>query len=153
MKILSCFILLLFTAEVVSAQVKDNRKCEWVRFGNIVLDPSVVVDFNSFTIKDVPDSTVTFELNSSSNLLTIRSYNRLPDSIFLCYRILDIPRGKYYSKSMELYDSMANFKDYGLDISPIALKKDQLFETGDVNTMGRLSRGFSIGSNQNCFQY
>ncbi len=151
MKKLSCFILFLLTAEVVSGQVKDNRICEWVRPGNIALDPSIVVDPSSFTIKDFTDSLLIFEFNTSNNLLAVRSHTKFPDSILLCYRILDIPQKKYYSKSMDLYDSTANFKDYGIVISPMTLKKGQLFETGDVNTMGRLSRGFSIGSNQNMF--
>ncbi len=144
-------ILLLISIHAVTAQVKDNRHCGWVQPGNIIIDDGTVPDPSSFSIKNSTDSTLAFEFNYSTGSVIVKSQFKLPDSVLLCYRILDINQKKHFSKSMGIYDSTAKFKDYGIAQTPIAIKKDQLFETGDVNTMGRLTRGFTVGSNQNVF--
>jgi len=64
--------------------------------------------------------------------------------------IAHIKSVKLAHRTLEEYDSTAFFKDYG---KPRGLNstREQLFETGEVNTAGKLSRGFTMGTNQNMF--
>ena len=140
-KTLTC--LLLFT-QLALAQSEDNQRCIWTNQDTINIQGNI----DPTSIYILSDS-VSFQYNARQNSIQLIT-NQSIDSVMVCFRVLAISDTTFSNRSMSLYDSTAKFKDYNSQ-QVFAVPKEQLFETGEVNTTGRLTRGFSIGSNQDVF--
>jgi len=142
------FICLSFITGITFAQGIDNRRCAWTNTYKLSIEGHV--DPGSF--KSPSHDSITFSFNQvTKTLLILSSKTRtFTDSVQVCYRLLAVSDSTFSNKSIELYDSMVMFKDYAQTQS-LQMAKEQLFETGNVNTTGRLTRGFSLGSNQDVF--
>ncbi len=149
--------MMIFSAltGIVVGQINDNRRCRWVKGNEALLQPTdtsgLVIDPSSFIIRTPGSLQVEYTWDSRTNKLLIRSEIELPDSVEVCYRVIGIETRPLFSRTLNEYDSTAHFKDYERIKNPLITKREQLFETGDVNTSGRLSRGFTLGTNQDLF--
>jgi len=142
-----------FCQTIESPEV-DNRKCTSIQDPVIMLksktDDSYLIDPSTFRLNGVQDSLYSLSFDAETGQLTIYGWNNFEDSVELCYRTINIKSIKLAHRTLEEYDSTALFKDYG---KPQGLnsRREQLFETGEVNTAGTLSRGFTVGTNQDMF--
>jgi len=140
-RILTC---LLFFTHLAFAQSEENQRCFWTNQKTIEIEGNI--DPGSIYL---PYDSISFSYNAALNRIQLTTSTSF-DSIRVCFRLLAISDSTFSNKSMAQYDSMAKFKDY-YSTQSLAVQREQLFETGDVNTTGRLTRGFSIGSNQDVF--
>ncbi len=69
----------------------------------------------------------------------------IPDSIRVGFRVIRLPISTFAGRTLHEYDSAAPFKDYGKFV-PVIQERQRLFETGNVATTGRLSRGITVGN-------
>ncbi len=149
--------LMIFSAitGIVVGQINDNRKCQWVKENEVLIEPTdtlgLVIDPSTFIIHTPGSLQVEYTWDSQANKLIIHSEIELLDSVEVCYRVIDIETRPFFSRTLNEYDSTAHFKDYERVKNPVITKRVQLFETGTVNTSGRLSRGFTLGTNQDLF--
>ncbi len=150
------FLMVFFSITgIVVGQNINNRQCRWVKGNEALIQPTdslgLVIDPSTFIIRTPGDLQVDYTWDARTNKLRIHSESSLPDSVEVCFRVIGIATLSLFSRTLNEYDSAAHFKDYGRSMNPVITKREQLFETGDVNTTGRLSRGFTLGTNQDLF--
>jgi len=135
-------LIFLFIACVAHAQSQDNRRCIWSKSSSLKINENI--DPSTIYIQD----SLGFNFEADTNTISLTD-EFTADSVKICFRVLSVHDSTLVHKTLILYDSMAI--DYRIKFMTSGISKEKLFETGDVNTTGRLTRGFSLGSNQDVF--
>jgi len=119
--------------------------------------PSAAFELDSLTIilptlRCISDTSARFSFDFKSNKLTLLSQSNPSDSLILVYRRYPFAAYKpMYRFGLNLYDSIVNFTDYpGLERTRPE-KREELFALPGIQKSGAISRGISLGNNQNGF--
>ncbi len=117
--------------------------------GPFVLD-SLTLIFPS--LKCLSDSSLRFSFDFKTNQIKQESGKREGDSLEFEYRTYPFAAYKpVYKFSRTLYDSILSFVDYpGLE-KPAGEKREELFALPGIQKNGAITRGISLGNNQNGF--
>jgi hypothetical protein len=120
-----------------------------VQFHEFELDSLTII---SPTLRCISDTSIRFSFNFKTNKVRILNAVSGLDSLDLEYGLYPFAAYKPIKKfGLELYDSLFNFADYpgignqGLD------KREELFSLPGIQKSGAISRGISLGNNQNGF--
>jgi hypothetical protein len=136
------------------AKGQDNgQKCRWVSaFSSPIHLDSLSVLPSSIKIVDYQGDTPKFSYDINTGLLKWNSHIE-EDSVLVCYQTLPFQFNKpYYKRSLAQYDSNAYFADYKRVIGgQVNEKREELFATDQLHKTGAITRGLSLGSNQNVF--
>ena len=144
-------ILFFFIVQYSFGQY-SNYRCKWVKPTElgVKLDTLSIVP-GSIETRDPSGYTATY--NVASNSLTFSPFP-LPDSILVCYRVypFDLYK-KTYKRDLSIYDSVGGYREVirmpGFNSNP--QQREELFTTPGINKTGVISRGISVGNNQNVF--
>ncbi|GAB4396225.1 MAG: hypothetical protein OHK0053_09780 [Microscillaceae bacterium] len=76
-----------------------------------------------------------------------------PDSVLLCYRVLPFNLAdRRFQRDPAQYDSLGLYTDELFTFpTPFVAEKEQVFDLGEIQKSGSLTRGISIGNRQNAF--
>ncbi len=118
-------------------------------------DSSFVLDSLTLilpTLKCISDSSVSFTFDFKTNRLKPSGGVLRGDSLVLEYRTYPFAAWKpVYRFSRNLYDSVLNFADYPGIARPEEEKREELFALPGIQKNGAITRGISLGNNQNGF--
>jgi hypothetical protein len=134
----------------VFAQV-SNQRCKWLKTADSpqFLDSLSVLPA-SLKIASPADSSLKILYNLSTNQVRFEGTNR-PDSVLVCYQVLSFNLGKTaFKRNPALYDSTDTYMDdYFRKQTPYTEKREEFFNVKGINKTGNLTRGLTLGSNQN----
>lgn len=143
--LLACLSFLLF----LDAKAQENtNRCQKIA-NTIVISSNQIVVLESIQLStDNPPKFEIYSLNNKEFKIEFNSI--LKDSIEICYKVLPLVFSKEYAiDTARYYDSTALFIDSG---KPMAIgfadKRQELFDMGELNRSGQISRGFSAGNTQ-----
>jgi len=153
MKYFGLVVFLCILALDSRGQVRDNRNCNWTKTSIINLPYSTILDPSSIKVMGASDSLYFFNYDPVAKSISVALPPSFKDSVLVCYRVVGVPTSWVHNRTLNEYDSAAKFKGYEqlLQGDPLFVKRSKLIETGNVQTGGRLSRGFSMGTNQDMF--
>lgn len=137
----------LFTLANVNAQ-ENNLRCKKIGNDGHLTDSLIIVPSTIF-LKEAPLSDL--QISSSDNHFQITVKGKSIVNTEVCYRVLPaIFSARYANDSTRYYDSMAFFTDSGKKemASRFSEKRQELFDMGDLNRSGQISRGISAGNTQ-----
>ncbi len=141
------FVSLLF----LSANAQEKSKQCITVIQSSVISSKQIIAFESISVNGAPDSS--FNLTSiSSTEFRIELVDSISDSLQVCYSVLPEVFSKVYQiDSTRYYDSAALFKVQKNPAlkSNYSDKRQELFDMGDLNRSGQISRGFATGNTQN----
>jgi hypothetical protein len=138
-------VLFLIVPVFAQAQSFDNRVTAWMVHGKAYVPDSLIIDPSTLIILDDIEADANLVFDPSSRLIGIDIEDSFPDSVKIQFRVIQLPVSTFASRTMHEYDSAAPFKDYKLFSAPTQ-ERQRLFETGNVATTGRLSRGITVGN-------
>lgn len=147
---LKCYLqtLLLISLSFGAMAQHASQKCRYAKLENhsFVLD-SLSVDPASISVEGLADSLFNYNINTGKIIVNPAVTQ---ETIFICYRTLPFKLNEImFRRSMVEYDSNAFFKDNRS--TQLFTKKEELFNSPDLNKTGSLSRGISFGNTQNVF--
>ncbi len=100
----------------------------------------------SLMAKSIDDSVISISYNIQTGLVNIESPVK-HDSLEICYQTFPYKLNQsYYIHSYNEYDSMAIFKDLSKPKVNTVFKREELFQTPELNKSGSLSRSISFGT-------
>jgi len=104
------------------------------------------------SLKCISDTSAKFLFNFKTNKVSLLRSNSSIDSLELEYALYPFAAYKpIYKFSTKLYDSLFNFSDYpGIEKSG-SEKREELFSLPGIQKSGAITRGISVGNNQNGF--
>lgn len=143
------FGIIFFTlvGQVVHAQ--DNRRCLTILPNQEIFSEEVFIPA-SIQLKD--SSIIGFEIEvitSKSFIIQSKSLNK---PVEVCYRVLPINLTKKFTiKSVGKYDSSAFFRAVKKTNGQLISRREELFDLGDINQGGQISRGITVGNTQDLF--
>lgn len=144
---------MFFFALDISAQT-SIQKCRWIKGQS----QTFILDSNSVlpaTIKlDDAHSSLPFRFDEMTNSIIFETALLATDSFFVCFRALKLNITKpYFKRSIKLLDSTNYYSDntYRYKNYAIREQREELFPTKNFSKSGSISRGFSVGNNQNVF--
>ena len=150
---LTGMVSILFFALQTSAQT-SIQKCKWIKGNGLTFN----LDSNSVlpaTIKpDDAHSSVPFKFDEINNAIILEKQLSPADSFLICFRVLKFNMTKpYFKRNVKLLDSSNYYSDnlYKYKNYAIREQRDELFPTKNFSKAGSISRGFSVGNNQNMF--
>ena len=117
--------------------------------GEFELDSLTII---SPTLRCLSDSSIVFSFNFKTNKVRILNSSPGLDSMIVEYRCYPFAAYKPMKKfGIELYDSLFDFADYPGIGNPGLEKREELFSLPGIQKSGAISRGISLGNNQNGF--
>jgi hypothetical protein len=132
------------------AQV-GNQRCKWVqvRDSSSFLDSLTILPA-SLQISSPADSSLKILYNLHNNQIRFEGNSRL-DSVLVCYSVLPFNLSrKSFKRNPILYDSTDTYMDdYFRKQTPYTEKREEFFNVKGINKTGNLTRGLTLGSNQN----
>jgi len=141
------FILFTLIGQIVHAQ--DNRRCLTILPNQEIFTEKVFIPA-SIQLED--SSMIDFEievLSSKSFIVKSKSINK---HIEVCYRIFPADLQKKFTiKSVGKYDSSAFFRPAKEPDGRLISRREELFDLGDINQGGQISRGITVGNTQDLF--
>ncbi len=164
LKVLACFAqkarllgvvsVLLLVANIAYSQNSATMRCKWVKQGrgNIQLDTNNILS-ESIRITFPKDSAISFEYDDYNGKLKINAPSNV-DSVLICYKVFNFNLSKpYFKREKKLLDSTNYFRDdvYRYKNYAIREQREELFPSKGFSKSGSISRGFSVGNNQNVF--
>jgi hypothetical protein len=140
---------LCLTFQVSHAQkINDNRRCKTFPTNkDIILDEAF--DPGSLQLINSSDSLAVIEQRGENRFLVTSETN---SEIEVCYRVLPKGMTKPFSLiNISNYDSSAAFRPNQPVGNPLFSKREQIFDMGELNHSGQLSRGITVGNTQDLF--
>ena len=139
---------ILFFVLRVQAQ-EDLKRCKKITGTSIISSDRIIV-LETISI-DLPQSDYSI-LSLSATKFKIEIEKEFTDSLQICYKVLPAAFSKVFTiDSTRFYDSTALFVSSGA--KPKALeytsKRQELFDMGELNRSGQISRGIATGNTQN----
>ncbi|WP_146201629.1 hypothetical protein [Sediminitomix flava] len=131
----------------------SNLRRKWVYAQNQTLD-KLLVDPSSFQVLQIVGEAKNENILFENQQLIFNADSSLIDSVLVSYRVLDfnsIQTNTTYSSFHFKSDTTSNTFSNRRRNNRKSFKRESLFDTGEVQTMGSISRGFSIGSNQDFY--
>lgn len=145
------FLSSLFGPGLPSYSQPGTKKIKKVKasFQPFVLDSLTLIEPS---LKCLSDTSLRFRFDFKTNTLEIKSVQFSEDSLVLEYRTFPFAAYKPLFKfGRELYDSILDFSDYpGLE-NQNKEKREELFSLPGIQKTGAITRGISLGNNQNGF--
>jgi len=140
-------ILVTLLPVCLKAQSQDNRRTIWLLTGVAIVPDSMVIDPSSIRSLSISDTSLVFNYDHDLHKISIdMDGTNIPDSLLVQFRVAEFSQKSYARRSLTEYDSAALPKDYYLLGKSLPKERQQLFETGNVMTSGRLSRGITVGN-------
>ncbi len=119
----------------------QNLKCRSIPSNSEVVLDSMVIEPGSISL-DYP-----YQWNDSTNTIIVQSNQKEVD---VCYRVLSILlTQKYRIRNLEDYDDTRELEI--IQAKTPGVSKEELFDFGEVQKYGAISRGVSFGNRQNLF--
>lgn len=135
------------TKPITSSQ--DNRRCKKAAVNEIISDKQIIAP-ESIVVVDSLSSDYQIKVISSSSFKIITS-TKIP-AVKVCYRVLPAElQHKFKISSIGKYDSAAYFRPPANKDDAILSHREELFSLGDINQGGQISRGITVGNNQDLF--
>jgi len=128
---------------------EDNRRCKKIIPNQLVSDELVIAP-ESILLQDSLSSGYTIEIKSSHGFILKGPSSS--STIEICYRVL--PAGiqkKFTISSVGRYDSTAAFRPPQPANAPLISRREELFDLGEINQGGHISRGITVGNTQDLF--
>ena len=143
--LLTC--LFLWVVGQVVAQ-DDTQRCHKFNHSTILQDELIIVPA-TISIANLPTSQVSIT-QLGLNTYQIQTKTNTEDSLEVCFQVLPSIFSKTYSgDSTRYYDSTAFFTEPGKKKQNKTVEQRQeLFDLGDLNRSGQISRGISAGNTQ-----
>lgn len=136
---------------VLEVDAQENlKRCQKIIQSSVFKSDQVVL-VESIQIEGFSSLSYKIEL-LTSNEFKIDTDSVLLDSIQVCYKVLPSVFSKtFLIDSTRYYDSTALFVGDGKAISSVGYtdKRQELFDMGELNRSGQISRGFAAGNTQN----
>ena len=151
MRVAIAFAFLLFFWKQLFAQTNngDNRRCQTLQV-NIPFESSEIIDPASLNIADSIKSDLRIEIISARSFV-VRGPDKT-EKIEVCFRVLPSSLSRRFKlNAIPRYDSTALFRVPKNSTDPLFSKREELFDLGDINHGGQISRGISIGNTQDLF--
>ncbi len=148
MRWLSISLLFLFALE--SKAQEDLNRCKKIAHTSIITSTQII-DPSSIKVNNLATSNYVITILNSTQFKIQLDSTRL-DSIKVCFTVLPLVFSKEYKiDSTRYYDSTALFtaQDAKLTTLGYAAKRHELFDMGELNRSGQISRGFATGNTQN----
>jgi len=140
-------ILVALLPLCLKAQSQDNRRTVWLLTGVAIVPDSIIIDPSSIRSLSNSDTSLAFSYDHGLHKISIdKDGADIPDSLLVQFRIAEFSQKSYARRTLSEYDSAALPKDYYLMGKSMPNERQQLFETGNVMTSGRLSRGITVGN-------
>ena len=129
--------------------IADNRRCKQVKPNQTISDTQIIAP-ESIIVSDKSITDYKIEIISSREFVFETSSTQ--ESIEVCYRVLaeDIQR-KFTISSVGKYDSAAFFRPTQNPNDPLISRREELFDLGEINQGGQISRGITVGNTQDLF--
>jgi hypothetical protein len=129
--------------------ITDNRRCKKVAPNQIVKDDEIIAP-ESIILKDSSLSDYKVEILSSREFVI-----KGPSSqtfLEVCYRVLpkDLQK-KFTITAVGRYDSTVFFRPVQDKNDPFISRREELFDLGEINQGGQISRGITVGNTQDLF--
>ena len=141
------FALLLGLLQIAHGQ--DNRRCKIIQPNKPFTDKEVITS-ESLVIQGQVSSDYEF-ISDSTNWFTLKSTS-LTGSVEVCYRVLPASlQKKFKITSVGKYDSSAYFRPQKGGDGALISRREELFDLGDINQGGQISRGITVGNTQDLF--
>jgi hypothetical protein len=142
------FLLSLLLLPVL-AFAQDNRRCVMVRHGDILSD-TLLIDGSSIWAADLGESEWSL-LNKANNQYQVIFSKKQKKAVKMCYRVLPAVLSEMQRiEGMVRNDTLPKVHKSQVGRGIVA-RREQLFELGDINQGGRISRGISVGNTQDLF--
>lgn len=142
----ACFLLVLAD---VHAQ-ESNLRCRPLDKSATISDSLIIVP-NTIYLKPASKEEIHI-VSVGDNTYKIKLTNQDVKGKEVCYRVLPTEFStRYANDSTRYYDSTAFFTDpgNGLKANQINEQRQELFDLGDLNRSGQISRGIATGNTQN----
>lgn len=132
----------MFSWLTLSAQ-DPNIKCHTYQSSSFIELPDVVFDKTSIEI----DGISSFRYDKALNAVIIQD-SLLKDSIRICFRVL--PQELYKPFFIRNRETYSQVREYNVSerVSADQITKPNLFEFNNVDMIGAISRGITVGNNQ-----
>jgi hypothetical protein len=142
--------MLLINSHFVFGQgIEDNRRCKKVSPGQTIVDEQVIAPTSII----LPDSSLTgyqIKIISSTSFVIQGPESSAP--LEICYRVLPAGLQKNFKiTSVGKYDSAAFFRAPVKKGQALISRREELFDLGDINQGGQISRGITVGNTQDLF--
>lgn len=141
---------LIWVIVLESKAQEDVKRCQKVVNSSIIKSAQIIV-IESIEITGL--ATSGYIINTiNSKQFKIQIGSLLTDSIEVCFKVLPaVFSKKYLVDSTRYYDSTALFTGTDSTLQPkgYADKRQELFDMGELNRSGQISRGISTGNTQN----
>ncbi len=135
---------------LLDSQAQENSvRCQKIKQSSIITSNQVVVLESVFVSDQAIEYSIT-PLNATE--FRIELENPIIDSLQVCFSVLPAVFSKVYQiDSTRYYDSTALFLVQNKAASKLNYtdKRQELFDMGDLNRSGQISRGFATGNTQN----
>lgn len=125
---------------VVSSQ-GQNLKCKFIATGVVVKLDTIPVEPTSISLSSL------YTYNQESQEIKVQAST---DSVEICFRVLSplLTEG-FRRRDLARYDPAAEEQRIASKITPV--KRDELFEFGEIEKYGAITRGVSFGNSQSVF--
>ncbi len=141
----------IFFLGFLDAKAQENsRHCEKIT-NTAIITSNLLINAPSILVLGVADTAYRVKfLNPKA--FRIELLEEVKDSVKVCYQVFPKEFSQIYRKdSSRFYDSTALFttKKGGTSKTSYTTKRQELFDMGDLNRSGQISRGFGMGNTQN----
>jgi hypothetical protein len=142
-------VILMAIQHTVMGQDADNRRCRDISPDKIVSDTLIIAP-ESLSLKDSSLNNYKLEILSSKTFVLKGPASAKP--VGICYRVLPANlQRKFKISSVGFYDSTALFRPSQPNKAPLISRREELFDMGDINQGGQISRGITVGNTQDLF--
>ena len=149
LQVLTSVILCLFSLSLTAQPTGPVRKKIKRPTGDFELDSLTII---APGLRCLNDTTARMMFDFKSNKIKLLQGNSALDSLWFEYSRYPFAAYKpMYKFSIALYDSVFNFADYPGTNQNLAEKREELFSLPGIQKSGAISRGISLGNNQNGF--
>ncbi len=152
-RIQALLIILAFGPQAFGQQegpvpgLDDNRRCKTVAANQPIADEHLIAPGSIMLV----DSTKSYKIET----LSAREFIvRAPTAgqVDVCYRVLPAAlQKKFRLTSVGKYDSTALFRPPKGSNGPLISRREELFDLGEINQGGHISRGITVGNTQDLF--
>jgi hypothetical protein len=144
--------ILFATFTTAVAQTSSNLQCRWLKVDfskDVVLEDSTSILPSTITLSGQDSLKLIYDPNTGNAKWKGASSS---DSVLVCYRKSSFQfKKKYYNRSLASYDSLGYFKDDPYYNRQYQNRREELFSSPGIHKSGNISRGVSVGNNQNVF--
>ena len=129
--------------------ITDNRRCKKISTNQVISDTNIIAP-ESIVLSDSSFTDYKIEILSSREFI-LKSPSA-ETSVEICYRVLpkDLHK-KFTITSVGSYDSTAFFRPPQDPNTALISRREELFDLGEINQGGHISRGITVGNTQDLF--